>query len=307
MGVAVSTFSRLMYTLLKVMRFSNIVEKKIRENNFNKSPAPPKKSIYRIADVSLSYILERQVWEIKTKNSRPETVVIFLHGGAYITNISKMHWNIVQKIFEMIRPIIYVPDYPLAPEANWKDTYKFMDELYCKAQEKYTDKKIVFIGDSAGGGLTLGFAQKLRDEGKNLPNHIVLFSPWLDLNMDNPEIKKYEDRDVILTTKGLMAAAQKYGGSTDFKNPYLSPIYGDFSKLCPMTVFTGTNDLLHPDSKKLREVCTSQDLPLNYFEYPGMFHDWVIFTFLPESKDALEKMKDILVKELGLSNYSKQI
>jgi len=46
--------------------------------------------------------------------------------------------------------------------------------------------------------------------------------------MDNPEIKKYEDRDVILTTKGLMAAAQKYGGSTDFKNPYLSPIYGDF-------------------------------------------------------------------------------
>jgi acetyl esterase/lipase len=297
MKVAPSIVSHVMHTLLKITSFSKVVEKKMIENKFNKSPAPPKKSIYRVADVSLSYILERQVWEIKPKNSKPEIVVIFLHGGAYIANISKMHWNVVQKIVEMIRPIIYVPDYPIAPESNWKDTYTFMDELYWRVQEKYTDKKIVFIGDSAGGGLALGFAQKLRDEGKNLPNHIVLFSPWLDLNMDNPEIKKYEDRDVILTTKGLMAAAQKYGGGTDFKNPYLSPIYGDFSKLCTITVFTGTNDLLHPDSKKLRELCLSQNLPLNYFEYPRMFHDWVIFTFLPESKDALKKVKSILVTD----------
>ena len=99
----------------------------------------------------------------------------------------------------MIRPIIYVPDYPLAPDSNWKDTYTFMDELYCKVQERYADKKIVFMGDSAGGGLALGFAQKLRDNGKKLPNHIVLFSPWLDLSMGNHEIKEYEKKDVFLT------------------------------------------------------------------------------------------------------------
>ncbi|WP_448385066.1 alpha/beta hydrolase fold domain-containing protein [Fervidobacterium sp.] len=297
MKVAPSTVSHVVYTLLKITRFSNIVEKKMIENKFSKYPAPPKKSIHKLAEVSLSYILERQVWEIKPKHSKSEIVGIFLHGGAYVANLTKMHWNIVQKIVEMIRLIIYVPDYPLAPDSNWKDTYTFMDELYCKVQERYADKKIVFMGDSAGGGLALGFAQKLRDNGKKLPNHIVLFSPWLDLSMSNHEIKEYEKKDVFLTIKGLKYAAQKYAAGTDLKNPYLSPIYGDFSEPCPITVFTGTNDLLHPDSKKLREVCTSQDLPLNYFEYPGMFHDWVIFTFLPESKDALEKIKEILVTE----------
>jgi monoterpene epsilon-lactone hydrolase len=95
MKAAPSIVSHVMYTLLKITRFSKVVEKKMIENKFNKSPAPPKKSIYRVADVSLSYILERQVWEIKPKNSRPEIVVIFLHGGAYIANISKMLWNVV--------------------------------------------------------------------------------------------------------------------------------------------------------------------------------------------------------------------
>ncbi len=82
MESTLSTVSYVIYSLLKITRFSNIVEKKMLENKFNKSPAPPKKSIYKLAEVYLSYILQRQVWEIKPKYSKPEIVVIFLHGGS---------------------------------------------------------------------------------------------------------------------------------------------------------------------------------------------------------------------------------
>jgi len=112
--------------------------------------------------------------------------------------------------------------------------------------------------------------------------------------MENTELKNYEKRDAILTIRGLTYAAKKYAGDTNLKLPYLSPIYGDFSQLCPITIFTGTNDLLHPDSYKLRGSLLNRNLPFNYFEYPNMFHDWVIFTFLPESLDALNKVSEIL-------------
>ncbi|QAV33269.1 Acetyl esterase/lipase [Fervidobacterium changbaicum] len=292
----ISIESKIAYQLLKFINFSKIVEVKMLKDTFNKSPALPGYSLCNKVEVHSFQTLGRSVWEITPKTANSSTTILFLHGGAYISNLTKMHWKFVEKLIECTSATVYVPDYPLAPEYIWKDTYMFLDELYTLLLEKHGERNIVFMGDSAGGGLALGFTLKLRDESKRLPDHVVLFSAWLDLSLSNPELEQYEKRDVMLTVKGLKAAAQRYAGNEDanLKDPRLSPIYGDFSNLCQITVFTGTNDLLHPDSKKLREVCEVHNLPLNYFEYPTMFYDWVIFTFLPESKDALKKIRKIL-------------
>ncbi|MFN4201319.1 MAG: alpha/beta hydrolase [Fervidobacterium gondwanense] len=107
-----------------------------------------------------------------------------MHGGAYVGNITKMHWDLVGKLVDKLNALVVVPDYPLAPENTWRETYEFVDKLYGMLLEKYSGKKFVFIGDSAGGGLALGFAQKLRDENRRLPEHIVLFSPWVDVRLN---------------------------------------------------------------------------------------------------------------------------
>ncbi|WP_448375881.1 alpha/beta hydrolase fold domain-containing protein [Fervidobacterium sp.] len=289
-----SYLAKLIYYSLRIFRFSYIIESKMLNNGFDKSPTQPGRKIYSKAEVLIERILERCIWEVKLKNTKSDVVILFLHGGAYISNITKMHWNLVEKLIDKTNAVIVVPDYPLASQSTWKDTYNFMDELYSHLIEKYKGKKLVFIGDSAGGGLALGFAQKLRDEGKLLPEHIFLFSPWLDLSMEAPELENHEKRDAILTIRGLKYAAKIYAGNNNLKYPYLSPIYGNLSQLCPITIFTGTNDLLHSDSHKLREILLNRNLPFNYFEYPNMFHDWVIFTFLPESLDVLNKVHDIL-------------
>jgi len=46
-------------------------------------------------------------------------------------------------------------------------------------------KRIVLMGDSAGGGLSLALAQALGP-GRlaATPGHIVLLSPWLDLTIE---------------------------------------------------------------------------------------------------------------------------
>jgi len=289
-----SYLSKVVYTFLRVARFSRIIESKMLRNTLNKFPVEPGKRLCRRTRVVRLIISGRSVWEISTKDYQSDTLIVFLHGGAYVANITRMHWNLIENLVEKTKATLIVPDYPLAPESTWKSAYEFMDKLYSFLVENYLGKKIVFVGDSAGGGLALGFAQKLRDERREIPKHLVILSPWLDLCMEDPDLETYERRDVILTLRGLRACAKNYAGNTNLKYPYLSPIYGDFSGLCPITIVTGTSDLIHLDSKKLREVLTKQNLPFNYFEYPDMFHDWIIFTFLPESKDAINRVCNVL-------------
>ena len=47
----------------------------------------------------------------------------------------------------------------------------------------YAPEKIVFAGDSAGGGLVLSTMMALRDAGRPLPAGGICLSPWLDLTM----------------------------------------------------------------------------------------------------------------------------
>ena len=146
------------------------------------------------------------------------------------------------------------------------------------------------MGDSAGGGLAFGFAQQLKIEGRNQPDQLILFSPWLDVTMTNPDIKAIEKEDKILSVEGLREAARKYSGKTDLKEYRISPIYGCFTGLCSISVFTGTNDILNPDAQKCRQLMKDQPASFNWFEYPGMFHDWVIITRLKESRDVINKV-----------------
>ncbi|MEJ5258483.1 MAG: alpha/beta hydrolase [Fervidobacterium sp.] len=279
---------------LRSFRFKYIIEKRIADGSLKREPAKPTKKLLRKFNIEEFTLLGRYVWAVAPKISEPQFAILFLHGGAYVGNVTKQHWDLVGELVDKLNALVVVPDYPLAPENTWRETYEFVDRLYEVMLEKYSDKKFVFIGDSAGGGLALGFAQKLRDESRKLPEHIVLFSPWIDVSMENPEIGNVESKDVILTVKGLKAAVEKYAAELDLKDWQISPIYGDFRGLCPVAIFTGTDDVLNPDARRLRDKLREQGVVCNYFEYNGLFHDWVILTFLKESREALEKLKNIL-------------
>jgi epsilon-lactone hydrolase len=100
--------------------------------------------------------------------------------------------------------------------------------------------------------------------------------------------------DKILSAEGLRNAGRKYAGALHLRDYRVSPLYGDLTGLCTISVFTGTNDILHADARKLKEMMERQNLPFNYFEYPGMFHDWVIIPQLKESQHAIRKVSEMI-------------
>lgn len=270
------------------------MEKGIVNDDYKKEPASIPKSLLRKFNIEERKYSNRIVWTINPKNTTSNTVVFFLHGGAYYSNITRMHWLVVKELIHNTNSTFIVPDYPLAPEFTSIDTYQFLDTVYANLTSSYPSKKIVFIGDSSGGGLALGFAQKIRDKGIRQPSEIFLCSPWLDISMSNPLIPKFDKHDKILNVKGLIIAGKKYAGDLKLTDFRVSPLFGDFSNLGKISIFTGTNEIFIADARKLKEVLQHKNIDFNYFEYPGMFHDWVLVTSLRESKDVIMKISHSL-------------
>jgi acetyl esterase/lipase len=79
----------------------------------------------------------------------------------------------------------------------------------------------------------------------------VLISPGLDASISRPEHMEIAARDPVQDIPGILEGARLYAGDLDVSHPYVSPLNGDFSGLAPMIVFSGTLDLLYPDSIEL--------------------------------------------------------
>lgn len=285
---------RMIQFVLGLMGMKKAMEKKIETNSYSKKPARIPKSFYKKFTVENQLINKRQVWTINRCNDTSNTVILYLHGGAYYANISTMHWMLVERLLTACSATVMVPDYPLSPESTCADAYNFLDSVYANIIHNYPDKQIVFMGDSSGGGLALGYAAKIKTEPTKQPQQIILFSPWLDVSMDNKEMAKLDASDKILSINGLKTAGKRYAGNFDTKDYRVSPIYADFSNLGKISIFIGTNDLFIVDARRLSKILKEKDIDFNYYEYPEMPHVWVLFSMLKETKDVINKIANCL-------------
>ena len=105
-----------------------------------------------------------QVFVWNDNKDANQKVILFLHGGAYVLQPSMMHFNMVHKIAQAIDAKVVFPIYPKAPKHQYRETYEKLEKVYRGLLEEHTNpNSIIVMGDSAGGGLSLGFAIYLKD------------------------------------------------------------------------------------------------------------------------------------------------
>ena len=285
--------SKSIYFFLKLLNF-----KKIVEYYFN-NPPRSKKLVYpssfsRLFHVYEFFILKHAVVTIQPKIDFCNIHVLYFHGGGYVLEGNSMHWKIVQNIASNTKCRVSYIDYPLAPDNNYITTFEMVQLAFNKLTTDYPNDVFVFIGDSAGGGLALALAQKLFLENATIqPVKNILFSPWLDITMQNPAIRMQEKLDYILPYNGLKVAGKKYVGDADPNHYLVSPINGRLDGIGKTLVFYGTQELFYPDCVMLKEKTAGFG---NFFfeEFEGMQHDWVIFP-IPEANDALNKAMEFMI------------
>jgi acetyl esterase/lipase len=289
-----SLLSKIIQGIMGVLGMKRMMAQQVIYNRRLKKPAPIPGSLRRKFAVDEEVFQGRTVWTIAPKSSSSDKVVIFLHGGAYHVNITRLHWQFIGHLMKGNKVTFVVPDYPLAPESKCRETYRHLEEVYIRLIAQHPNSDLILMGDSAGGGLALGFAMQIRDSGQRPPSQIILFSPWLDVSMSNPEMAEYDTQDKLLHVNTLAQAGELYAGDLDVKDYRVSPIYGIIKNLGKITLFIGTHEVLLPDARKLKRMAESHGIEIHYHEYPGMFHDWVLVPSLKESREVLQQVRDSL-------------
>jgi acetyl esterase/lipase len=216
-------------------------------------------------------------WTI-TPEADPTRVVMFLHGGAYISGSLVSHRHLVAQVGREARARTLALDYRLAPEhpfpAALEDAvagYRFL------LSRGYEPAHIALAGESAGGGLALAALVSLRDMGVALPACIWCSSPWTDLEMSGQTMTTKASVDPLIQKPYLLEAAAAYLHGADARTPLASPLYADLAGLPPMLVQAGTAETLLDDSVRLARQAAEANVRVTLEAWPDMIHAWTLF------------------------------
>lgn len=230
-----------------------------------------------------------------TDVSSPKKTVLNLHGGGYINGLEHtgpVHFSFLKKLCSLKSIDAYCPEYRLAPEnkfpAAWDDCEAVYDYILGQGVKP---EDLIIIGDSAGGGLTLGLLLKLRDDGKPLPSKAILLSPVSDLAATGESLDTRNNVDPFLSGARIRRVWRHIVELIDIKNPYASPLYGDYKGLPPLHFILGSDEVLYDDSIRAHEKCLKAGTPSTLSVYEGMFHVFPLFYDLfDEADQAIEEI-----------------
>lgn len=257
-----------------------------------------------ITDLYQSNITQTKLGDVQVLDIKPKSwedngkVLVYTHGGAYIFGSANSTIGIPVLAANATGLRVISINYTVAPFSKWNQT---TDEVISVIQELianrgYSLDDIAMFGDSAGGGLVASSILKMRDEGLGMPAAAVLWSPWVDLTGNGDTYSTLKNADPYLSYDlFLKKAASAYADPHDQKNPYVSAVYGNFSKgYSPTLIQGGTREILLSEFVRLYQGLDQADIPVKLDIYEGMPHVHQILYKTPESKIALSKMNEFL-------------
>jgi acetyl esterase/lipase len=231
------------------------------------------------ADVSISAARNEAGWPVYTVTPRsapPRGNVVYVHGGGWVNEISLQHWQLAAQIAAEASTNVQVIIYPLVPFGTAQAVVDGVTDMLLDSIGKHGPT--VIAGDSAGGQIALSAVLQLRDRhGLTLPRTIAI-SPALDLSMKNPDIAIVQPIDPWLGTKGTQVFIDLWKDSLDVNDPIVSPLSGNLEGLGPITLFTGTRDILNPDARLYAEKAAKAGVDVECLELEGHIH---VYPLLP--------------------------
>ena len=210
-------------------------------------------------------------WVDAREPARDALTVLYLHGGGYCTGSPRTHRALTGHLAARCAARVFAADYRLAPEhpfpAALDDALRAYRGLL---RQGIAPADIVIAGDSAGGGLSVATALRLRELAQPPPRALVLFSPWVDLGLD--QLSPPPPGEVMLTLPWVSECARAYAGPAGTAAPLVSPLNADLSGLPPTLVQVGTDELLLGDARRLRERLQEAGVAVRYQEYARRWH-----------------------------------
>ena len=237
-------------------------------------------------------------WVCVNRAHMKKYIILYFHGGGYSTGSCVYGRTLTSKLAATTSMDVLGFDYRLAPEnpypAALEDALKVWDYLMLLG---YGARDVILAGDSAGGNLALALTLKLKDSKRLLPRGLVLMSPWTDLTSSGESFKTKALVDPILSSEYLdrmiMAYTTGADESHDLENPYISPLYGDFTGFPPVYIQVGENEILLSDAMRLHTKMVEANVSVKLDCFEGMWHVFQMSKFKTASQ-AMNKNAEFI-------------
>ena len=231
--------------------------------------------------------------------SNKDKVLLNLHGGGFNSDSGSYTESIPIASYSKIKVVAVL--YRLSPEVKFPAAVDDSVAVYKELLKTYKPDHIVIYGTSAGAILTAEVAAKLKQLGLPQPAALGIFSGMGDFARAGDSIAMYALRGLAghLDPPDAGPHDPYYAGSTDAKDPVLSPIYGDLHGLPPTLFVTSGRDLLLSGTVNLHRAYLLAGVDARLVVYDALPHAFWYDPRLPEAIEANHIMADFFVKELG--------
>lgn len=247
-----------------------VAHKRVAQRSIRPRPYGPPRRLRRDVEVTVERAFGWPVFTLSPTSGRARGSLMYLHGGAWVNEISLQHWQLAAQIAAESQTTVTVPIYPLVPFGTAAPVTDTVCALALANSAKYGSASLA--GDSAGGQIALSAALQLRDEHEEVVPQTVLIAPGLDLTLNNPEIDLVQPTDPWLARPGLRVLVEYWRGDLPVEDPRVSPLFADLHGLGPLTVFGGTRDILNPDIRLLVDKARAAGVSVDHHEEPGLVH-----------------------------------
>lgn len=215
--------------------------------------------------------------DVPVRHYRPANVstphkIVYIHGGGFVVGSRDSHNSICAEISGAASAELISIDYRLAPEHVWpaqhEDCHKVVQSLLASG------KKLVLVGDSAGGMLAAGLAVRAREEG--FGDRIIgqaLVYPALGGDLNWPSYGQMANAPG-LSTDDVIYYRDVLKAPMD--DPYAHALSVDDLRGLPQTYITSAYfDPLRDDGREFTARLARAGISVQYREEPQMIHGWL--------------------------------
>ena len=254
--------------------------------------APPPYARLAVVGVRCDRVsLDRVRGEWVVPRSPQPGVVLYLHGGGFVSCSAATHRPITAALARFTQRRVFAVDYRLAPESRLPAAH---DDVFTAYQwlcdSGVPASAIAIAGDSAGGNLALGLALRVRDRRRSMPSCVVAFSPWTDLAGRGASVGANEGRCAMFYPENIrdFAVAALGAGRADL--PEASPVLADLRDLPPVLLHVGSTELLLDDARRVHERIQASGGASELKIYADVPHGWQLLApWIPEATDSLRE------------------
>jgi acetyl esterase/lipase len=227
-----------------------------------------------------------------------DRVLICLHGGGFNADSGSYSESIPVAGLTGVRVVSVL--YRLAPEHPFPAGVDDVIAVYKELLKAYKPRNIGIFGSSAGAGLTVQAAVRMKQLNLPMPAALGPFSAPASMADGGDSRSLYNTdglRGYVPIQDGVLDA--EYVGQTDPREPVLSPLYADLHNMPPTLFITSERDLLLSATSSLSRAFLKAGNQSQLIVFEGLPHCFWNNNTLPESHEAWGYMANFFDRELG--------